>query len=152
PAPPPADEVKFTADQIDQMVAPVALYSDALLMQVLMASTYPLEVVEADRWRRQNASLKGDELQKAVAQKDWDPSVEGLTSLPDLLKRMSDNLDWTKDMGDAFLDQKDDVLAAIQRMRRKAEGAGSLKTTEQQTVKKEVVNNQETIVIQPADP
>jgi len=155
PAAAPAEAptaTKFSADQIDQMVAPVALYPDALLMQICIASTYPLEVVEADRWRRQNASLKGDALDKALEQKDWDPSVEGLTHFPDLLKRMSDNLDWTKDLGDAFLDQKDDVLAAVQRMRRAAQQAGNLSTNKEQTVTKEVVNNKETIVIQPADP
>jgi Protein of unknown function (DUF3300) len=143
---------KFSADQIDQMVAPVALYPDALLAQIMIASTYPLEIVEADRWRRQNASLKDDALDKALEQKDWDPSVKGLTKMPDLLKRMSENLDWTKDLGDAFLAQKDDVMAAVQEMRRKASEAGNLKTSQQQTVTKEVVNNKETIVIQPADP
>jgi hypothetical protein len=159
PALPAAEEAKaepqsakFSADQIDQMVAPVALYPDSLLMQVLMASTYPLEVVEADRWRRQQGEVKSDALDKALEEKDWDPSVEGLTHFPDVLKRMSDNLDWTKDMGDAFLEQKDDVFAAVQRMRARAQEAGSLKTSKEQTVTKEVVNNKETIVIQEADP
>src|SRR5262249_32949900 len=152
-APPSAQEpATFPPEQLDQMVAPIALYPDSLLSQVLIASTYPLEVVEADRWRRQNAALKDDALDKALEAKDWDPSVEALTHFPDLLKRMSENLDWTKDMGDAFLDQKDDVLAAIQRMRRKAQEAGTLTTTKEQTVTKEVVNNKETIVIEPADP
>jgi hypothetical protein len=103
--PPPAvapEPAKLTPDQIEQLVAPIALYSDALLMQVMMASTYPVEIVEADRWRRQNAGLKDDALDKALESKDWDPSVEGLTHFPDLLKRMSENLDWTKDVGDAF--------------------------------------------------
>ena len=148
----PADPPKFSAEQIDQMVAPVALYPDSLLAQIFIASTYPLELVEADRWRRQNASLKDDALDKALEAKDWDPSVKGLTSMPDLLKRMADNLDWTKDLGDAFLGQKDDVMNAVQAMRRKASDAGNLKTTEQQTVTKEVINNKETIVIQPANP
>jgi hypothetical protein len=153
PPPPAAKQAPaFAADQLDQMVAPVALYPDSLLMQVFIASTYPLEVVEADRWRRQNASLKGDALDKALEQKDWDPSVEGLTHFPDLLKRMSDNLDWTKDVGDAFLAQKPEVLASVQRMRRQAQEAGALKTSTEQTVTKEVVNNKETIVIQPAQP
>ena len=134
------------------MVAPVALYPDPLLMQVLMASTYPLEIVEAERWRAQNASLKDDALDEALEAKDWDPSVEGLTHFPDLLKRMSDNLDWTKDMGDAFLGQKDDVLDAVQRMRRRAEEAGTLQTTKEQTVTKEVFKEKETIIIQPAQP
>src|SRR6185436_2872467 len=91
-------------------------------------------------------------LDKALAEKDWDPSIKGLAKMPDLLKRMSDNLDWTKDLGDAFLGQKDDVMNAVQAMRRKAADAGNLKTSEQQTITKEVVNNKETIIIQPADP
>jgi len=152
PVPAAAEPVKFSLDQIDQMVAPVALYPDALLMQILIASTYPLEVVEADRWRRRNASLKDDALDKALEKEDWDPSVEGLTHFPDLLKRMSDNLDWTKDLGDAFLDQKDDVFNAVQTMRRKAQEAGNLQTTKEQVITKEVVNNKETIVIQQASP
>src|SRR5262249_59143834 len=139
-------------DQVDRMSAPVAPSAAPLLRQVAIPSPYPLEVVEADRWRQQNASLKDDALDKALEQEDWDPSVEGLTHFPDLLKRMSDNLDWTKDVGDAFLDQKDDVLVSIQRMRRKAQEAGTLTTNKEQTVTKEVVNNKETIVIEPADP
>src|SRR6185436_266903 len=91
-------------------------------------------------------------LDKALAEKDWDPSIKGLAQMPDLLKRMSDNLDWTKDLGDAFLGQKDDVMNAVQAMRQKAAAAGNLKTTPQQTVTKEVINNKETIIIQPADP
>jgi hypothetical protein len=153
PAPAAASEpAKLTPDQLEQLVAPIALYSDALLMQVIMASTYPLELVEADRWVRQNAGLKDDALDKALESKDWDPSVEGLTHFPDLLKRMSENLDWTKDLGDAFLGQKDDVFAAIQSMRRKAKESGSLQTNEQQKVTTEVVNNKETIVVQPTNP
>ena len=152
PVPAAAEPVKFSLDQIDQMVAPIALYPDALLMQIVIASTYPLEVVEADRWRRQNAGLKDDALDKALEQKDWDPSVEGLTHFPDLLKRMSENLDWTKDLGDAFLDQKDDVFNAVQTMRRKAQEAGNLQTTKEQVVTKEIVNHKETIVIQQASP
>ena len=151
----PAAEVpaaKFSTDQLDQMVAPVALYPDPLLMQVLIAATYPLEIVEADRWLRQQSGLKGDALDKALEQKDWDPSVEGLTHFPDLLKRMSENLDWTKDMGDAFLGQKDDVLDAVQRMRRRAQEAGTLKSTKEQTVTQTTENNKETIIIQQADP
>jgi hypothetical protein len=152
PAPAAPDPPRFSAEQLDAMVAPVALYPDSLLMQVMIASTYPLELVEADRWRRQNSGLKDDALDKALEAKDWDPSVEGLTHFPELLKRMSDNLDWTKDLGDAFLGQKDDLLDAVQRMRRKAQESGALQTTKEQTVTKEVVNNTETIVVQPASP
>lgn len=148
PADAAAQATPFTADQIDQMIAPIALYPDPLLMQVLMASTYPLEVVEADRWRRSHADLKGDALDKATEAEDWDPSVKGLTHFPDLLKRMSDNLDWTKDLGDAFLAQKNDVFDAVQRMRESAQKAGNLESNKEQTV----VVEKEKIVIQPADP
>ena len=127
-APAATDEPKFSTAQIEEMVSPIALYPDPLLAQVLMASTYPLEVVEADRWRRQNKDLKDAALDKALESKDWDPSVEGLTHFPDLLQRMSENLDWTKDLGDAFLGQRDDVMDAVQRMRRYALDAGTLKT------------------------
>ena len=131
PAVAPAEPApaKFSADRLDQLVGPIALYPDPLLVQVLIASTYPLEIVEADRWRSKNKDLKGDDLDKALAQEDWDPSIQGLTQFPDLLKRMSENLDWTKDLGDAFLSQKDDVLNAVQRMRKLAETSGALQTT-----------------------
>src|SRR5512138_863243 len=124
PAPPPpapeaanAPAAKFSAEQLEQMVALIALYPDAITVQILMASTYPLEIVEAARWRAKNKTLEGDALDKALESEDWDPSVESLTQFPDLLQRMSDNLDWTKDLGDAFLGQKDEVLDGIQRMR-----------------------------------
>ncbi len=135
-------------EQLDQIVAPVALYPDALLAQVFIASTYPLEVVEADRWRKANASLTGDALTKALEEKDWDDSIKWLCSFPEVLDRMSTNLDWTQDMGNAFLDQQAGVMDAVQRMRAKAEASGALKTDKQQVVVKE----KETIVIQPADP
>src|SRR5215470_17277605 len=115
-APAAAQSTKFSSSQLEQLVAPIALYPDALAVQILMASTYPLEIVEAERWRAKNASLTGDALDKALEKQDWDPSVESLTHFPDLLKRMSDNLDWTKDLGDAFLGQKDEILDAVQLM------------------------------------
>ncbi|HEV7733764.1 MAG TPA: DUF3300 domain-containing protein [Candidatus Binatia bacterium] len=135
-------------DQLDQIVAPVALYPDSLLSQVFIAATYPLEIVEANRWQKANASLTGDALAKALDEQDWDASVKWLVSFPDVLDRMSSNLDWTQDMGNAFLDQQAGVMDAVQRMRAKAEAAGTLKTDKQQVVVKE----QQTIVIQPADP
>ncbi len=103
-------------------------------MQILMASTYPLEIVEADRWIRDQPDLTGDALDKALLEKDWDPSVESLTTLPSVLKQMSENLDWTQDLGDAFLAQENDLLDTVQRMRGLAYDAGNLETTEQQTV------------------
>jgi hypothetical protein len=129
-----SDSNGFDAEQLEQLVAPIALYPDALLMQILMASTYPLEIVEADRWIRDQPDLTGDALEKALLEKDWDPSVESLTTLPSVLKQLSENLDWTQDLGDAFLAQQDDLLDTVQRMRGLAYEAGNLETTEQQSV------------------
>jgi hypothetical protein len=147
-----AQSAKFSPAQIEQLVAPIALYPDGLAVQVLIAATYPLEVVEAARWRTKNASLKGEALDQALESRDWDPSVESLMRFPDLLQRMSDNLDWTKDLGDAFLGQKDDVLDAVQRMRAKAYESGALKTTKEQVVTREIVKEKEIIRVEPADP
>jgi hypothetical protein len=145
----------FSAEQLDQIVAPIALYPDALLMQILMASTYPLEVIEAERWTKKNPDLKGDALDKALADKGWDPSVKSLTHFPTVLVRMSDNLDWTKDMGDAFLGQQKEVLDAIQRMRHKAYELGNLKSTPEQNVIVEPAAAKaegQTVVVQQAPP
>ena len=122
------------AAQLDQLVAPIALYPDPLLAQVLMASTYPLEVVQADRFAKANKSLKGDKLKEALAKQDWDASVKELVSTPTVLAMMSDKLDWTEKLGDAVLAQQADVMDAIQRLRAKAQANGKLETTEQQTV------------------
>ncbi len=142
------DAAKMTSDQLDQLVAPIALYPDGLLSQVLIASTYPLEVVEADRWRKQNAALTGDALDKALEGQDWDDSVKYICHMPDVLTRLSTNLDWTQDLGNAFLDQQAAVMDAVQRMRAKADATGALKSDSQQTIVKE----KETIVIQQTDP
>lgn len=147
-ATPEAQSSAFSAAQLDEMVAPVALYPDNLIMQVFIASTYPLEVVEAARWQKKNVSLKGDDLQNAIEAQSWDDSVKWLVNFPDVLQRMSDNLDWTKDMGDAFLGQRAEIMNAVQRMRDKAYDAGNLKTTPQQTV----VREKEIITIAPAQP
>jgi uncharacterized membrane protein YgcG len=138
----------FPPDKIEQIVAPIALYPDALLSQVLMASTYPLEIVEADRWVRANPNLKGKSLDDALAKQTWDASVISLCKLPDVLSKMSQNLDWTQDLGDAFLAQQADVMKAVQKLRNDAYKAGNLKTTEQQ----KVVVEKETIIIQPSSP
>lgn len=124
----------FSTEQLEQLVAPIALHPDALLTQILMASTYPLEVVEADRWMRGHKDLKGKPLEDALKNEDWDPSVKSLCSLPDVLQKMSENLDWTQDLGDAFLGQKQELLDTVQRMRGKAYEAGNLKSSEQQVV------------------
>jgi hypothetical protein len=142
------DKPDFPPAQLEQMVAPIALYPDPLVTTILMASTYPLEVVQADRWLKANPSLKGAELDRAVQGQKWDDSVKSLTKTPDVLARMSKNLDWTSDLGDAFLDQQQAVFDAVQRMRKKAEDQGNLKTTKQQ----QVVVEKEVIKIVPADP
>lgn len=140
----------FSTEEIDQMVAPIALYPDQLLAQVLMAATYPLEIVQAERWVANpgNAKLKGDQLAVALEPLTWDPSVKSLVPFPQTLKMMSDKIDWTQRLGDAFLAQQADVMNSVQRLRRQAQNAGTLKSTEQQTV----VTERETVVIQPANP
>ena len=102
--PAPAADTKFSQAQLEEMVAPIALYPDEVLSRCCIAATYPLEIVEAERWRDKNPSLQGDALDKALGAVDWDPSVKSLTSFPDVLDRMSNNLEWTKDLGDAFLE------------------------------------------------
>jgi Protein of unknown function (DUF3300) len=127
-------EETFSAGQIEQLVAPIALYPDPLLSQILMASTYPLEVVEAARWSNDNSTLKGGALQDAMQTQSWDPSVKALTAVPQTLQMMSDKLDWTQQLGDAFLAQQQQVLAAVQKLRAEAQAAGNLQSTPQQTV------------------
>ena len=138
----------FKQEQLDQMLAPIALYPDDLLTQILMASTYPLEIVQAARWTKQNEKLKGDALTEALEKQDWDPSVKSLVNFPDVLSKMNENLEWTQNLGDAFLAQEKEVMGTIQNLRKKAQEAGNLKDTEQQ----KVVVEKETIVIQPANP
>ena len=129
-------EMPRTAAQLEQLVAPIALYPDALLSQILMASTYPLEVVAAARWAEANSGVTGKALEDAMQKQSWDPSVKALTAVPQTLQMMNDKLDWTRDLGDAFLAQQADVLDAMQRLRQRADNAGNLKTTEQQRVVK----------------
>ena len=140
------------AAQLDQLVAPIALYPDPLLAQVLMASTYPLEVVQADRFAEANKKLKGDKLKEALAKQDWDASVKELVSTPTVLAMMNDKLDWTEKLGDAVLAQQADVMDAIQRLRAKAQANGKLETTEQQTVTVSQEAGQQVIEIEPASP
>jgi len=138
----------FKQEELDQMLAPIALYPDSLLTQVLMASTYPLEVVQAERWAKQNKDMKGDALAKALEAQPWDPSVKSLVNFPQVLTMMSEKLDWTQKVGDAFLAQQKDVMGTIQNLRHKAEASGNLKTTKEQVVKVE----KEVIIIEPASP
>ncbi len=137
-------------EELDSLVAPVALYPDPLLAQVLVASTYPLDVVDAQQWLDKNSSLKGEELSKAAETQDWDPSVQALVLIPDALKRLSENIKWTTSLGDAFLAQQSEVMDAVQRLRAKAKQAGKLDSTEQQKVETTTVESKEIIEIQPA--
>jgi hypothetical protein len=138
----------FKQEELDQLLAPIALYPDSLLTQILMASTYPLEVVQADRWAKQNSRMQGDALAKALEAQPWDPSVKSLVNFPQVLAMMSEKLDWTQKVGDAFLGQQKSVMQTIQTLRAKAQASGNLKTTKEQvvTVQKEV------IIIEPASP
>jgi len=137
-----------TADQLQQLVAPIALYPDSLVAQILAASTYPEQVVEADRWVQAHPDLKGNDLAQAVDQQQWDPSVKALAAFPSVLGNMDKNISWTSSLGDAYFNQEQDVMNAIQVMRAKAQQSGNLQSTPQQTVTQQGSN----IVIQPANP
>jgi len=139
---------KFSKEELDQMLAPIALYPDSLLAQMLMAATYPLEVVEAARWVGKNPNLKGELLDQALQDKDWDVSVKSLANFPDVLAMIDEKIEWTTLVGDAFLAQQDDVMDTIQDLRAKAEAAGNLQSTREQ----KVVSDQNVIMIEPADP
>jgi hypothetical protein len=142
----PEQTDRFRKEELDQMLAPIALYPDSLIAQILMASTYPLEIVQAERWVEQNKMLTGDALSDALKEKSWDPSIKSLCHFPDVLFSMSDKLDQTSKLGDAFLSQNDDVMATIQQLRRKAETQGNLKTTKEQ----KVIHEEDAIRIEPA--
>src|SRR5215467_13709923 len=139
-------------EQLDALVSPIALYPDTLLAEVLMASTYPLEVVQAARWAAENKNLKGDALKAEVDKQGWDDSIKSLTATPDVLKMMSDKLDWTQKLGDAVLAQQTDVMDSIQRLRAKADANDKLKTTKQQKVTKKSDGGKQYITIEPTDP
>lgn len=125
---------KIPNDQLDALVAPIALYPDPLLSQVLVASTYPLEIIQLQQWLTQHKDLKDKALTDAVMKQDWDPSIQAMAALPDALKQLAENIKWTTDLGNAFLAQQSDVMDAVQRMRTKAKDAGTLKSNEQQKV------------------
>jgi hypothetical protein len=137
-----------TSQQLQQLVAPIALYPDSLVAQILAASTYPEQVVQADRWLQAHPELKGDALGKAVDREAWDPSVKALTGFPAVLGNMDKNLSWTSSLGDSFYNQPQDVMDAVQVMRKRAQGAGNLKTSPQQTI----AAQGSTITIEPASP
>ncbi|TXL78282.1 DUF3300 domain-containing protein [Vineibacter terrae] len=161
PAPRPAttspQQPLYKPEELDQMLAPIALYPDSLLAQVLMASTYPLEVVQAARWSKAHPNLKGDEAVKAVQEQTWDVSVKSLVAFPQVLAQMNDKLEWTQRLGDAMLSQHQDVAASIQRLRKMSYDAGRLQTGDQQRVTVQPASAQtpgapQTIIIEPASP
>ncbi len=143
---------KLTSDQLADLVAPIALYPDALLSQVLVASTYPLEVVQAQQWLRRNESLRGEALMEAARQQPWDASVQGLLAFPDALATLNEDIQWTTALGNAFLAQESDVMLAVQRMRARARSTGNLSSNRQQTVSNVVQEGQTAIEIVPTDP
>jgi hypothetical protein len=140
------------AEQLDNLVAPIALYPDPLLGQVLAASTYPLELVEADQFVQQNRNLQGQDLMNAARQQTWDPSVQALVAFPDVLTLLTSDVRWTTDLGNAFLAQQRDLMAAVQRMRVRAQSNGRLSSNPQQTVNNETQNGQSAVQIEPANP
>ncbi|MEM5310233.1 DUF3300 domain-containing protein [Paraburkholderia sp. JHI869] len=151
-APQPAP---YKPEELEALVAPIALYPDSVLAQVLMASTYPLEIVHAARWVKEHPKVKGDDAVKAVQDQPWDTSVKSLVAFPQALEPMNDKLDWTQKLGDAFLAQEKDVLAAVQRLRARAQDAGNLKSNEQQNVVVEqppAQGGQTIVKIEPANP
>src|SRR5437868_6801159 len=150
----PAEEApKIPNDQLDSLVAPIALYSDPLLAQTLAASTYPLEIIQLEQWLKQNKTLKDKALADAVAKQPWDPIVQTLAATPDLLQRLASNVAWTTDLGNAYLAQPSDVIDAVQRMRGKAQSKGALQTSAQQTVEtKTIESGKQVIVVEPAQP
>ncbi len=147
-----AQPAPFKTEEIEQLVAPIALYPDALVAQILMASTYPLEVVEAARWAKANPDVKDKALEDAMQKQKWDPSVKSLTAFPTVLAGMNEKLELTQKLGDAFLGQQKEVMAAIQRLRSKADKAGNLKSSKEQTVTTTQEGGETVIKIEPADP
>src|SRR5262249_772952 len=155
PAPAPAgssSDQLLKPEQLDALVSPIALYPDTLLAEVLMASTYPLEVVQAARWLEENKALKGDALKTALDQQGWDDSVKSVIATPSALNMMSSKLDWTQKLGDAVLAQQTDVMDSIQRLRARADANNKLKSTKEQTVSRSSEGGKQYITIAPTDP
>ncbi len=146
------DSAPIPAAQLDSLVAPIALYPDPLLAQVLAASTYPLELIQLAQWLAKNSGLKGKALADAVAKQPWDPSVQAMAGLPDVVKWLTDDIQWTTDLGNAFLAQQAGVMTAVQRMRQKAQAKGTLKSTEQQVVQTKTEGSTQVIVIEQSNP
>src|SRR5690348_82827 len=158
PAPPPppapndAPPQLLSPEQMSNLVAPIALYPDSLLSQVLVASTYPLEIVESAQWLQQNRNLQGQALVEAARQQNWDASIQALVVFPDVLNRLNSDIRWTTDLGNAFLAQQADVMNAVQRMRAQARAAGKLNSNPQETVTTQTQGGQSVIEILPANP
>jgi Protein of unknown function (DUF3300) len=150
----PADEqaASIPPEQLDSLVAPVALYPDPLLSQTLVASTYPLEIIQLQQWLEKHKTLKDKALADAVQKEPWDASIQAMAALPDVVKQLAENIKWTTDLGNAFLAQQSDVMDAVQRMRRKAQDGGNLKSSEQQKVETKEVESKQVIVIEQANP
>jgi Protein of unknown function (DUF3300) len=151
-APPEQAATKIPNEQLDSLVAPIALYPDPLLAQVLVASTYPLEIIQLQQWLPQHKDLKDKALVAALEKEQWDPSIQAMAALPDVVKQLAENIKWTTDLGNAFLAQQNDVMDAVQRMRIKAKDAGNLKSSEQQKVETKTVESKTVVVIQQAQP
>jgi hypothetical protein len=149
----PAQEApKIPNDQLDSLVAPIALYPDPLLAQVLAASTYPLELIQLQQWLEKNKGLKDKALVDAVQKQPWDPSIQAMAALPDVVKRLTDDIQWTTDLGNAFLAQQSDVMDAVQRMRSKAKETGNLQSNEQMKVETKVIEKKSVVVIEQSSP
>ena len=148
----PGDKPAFKAEELEQLLAPIALYPDDVLSQILMASTYPLEVVQAERWVKANKDLTGDALTSALEAQGWDPSVKSLINFPTVIAMMSENLDVTVKIGDAFIAQQQEVLDTVQKLRAEAQKTGNLKTTPEQTIVIQQQGPTQVIVIQPTNP
>jgi hypothetical protein len=144
--------VKLPPEQLDSLVAPIALYPDPVLAQALAASTYPLEIMQLQQWLAKNPNLTDKALADAVAQQPWDPSIQSLAAIPALTKRLADDIQWTTDLGNAFLAQQSEVMDAVQRMRKKAQAKGALASNEQQKVETKIVETKQIIVVEPATP
>jgi Protein of unknown function (DUF3300) len=149
----PEDQpAKIPSDQLDSLVAPIALYPDPMLAQSLAASTYPLEIIQLQQWLARNPGLKDKAFADAVAKQPWDPSIQAMAALPEVVKRLADDIQWTTDLGNAFLAQQSDVMDAVQRMRKKAQDTGNLKSSEQQKVETKVIESKSVIVVEQANP
>ena len=150
-SPEPAPE-KVPPEQLDSLVAPIALYPDPLLAQVLVASTYPLEIVQLQQWLTKHPELKDKALADEVAKQPWDPSIQSMAATPDVVKRLADDIQWTTDLGNAFLAQQADVMDSVQRMRKKAKDKGALESNEQQKVETKQVEGKQVIVVESSNP